>query len=160
MRGSTLVLGFGTVDAAATRYLLDCGVAPGDVTVVEVDTEAAQRAVDLGVSTIVGDATHRFVLTPAISGQVRQVIVAVVPDETTVPATMVVRELCASATIVTAVREGRISLWSAASVPTTPWSPPRLIRGGPAPLGPDAARLDVATEDVLVFLRTHTLTET
>lgn len=205
MSGSALVLGFGTVGSAATRYLLDCGVAPGDVTVVEVDTDAAQRAVDLGVRAILGDATHRFVLAQAISEQVRQVIIAVVPDETAVLTTMVARELCPSATIVTAVREethlavvcrlGADHAVVTAEVAgdalaeallnhrppaSTPWTidqrparsseigrpmhdcdphPVGLIRGGRRHWGLDAARLHVAPEDVLVFLRTHTLTE-
>lgn len=44
-------------------------------------------------------------LTQAIVNHVRHVIVTVVPDEAAVLATMLARELCPAATIVTAVRE-------------------------------------------------------
>lgn len=105
MRGQTLVIGFGVTGANATSHLLDNGTDPGDLVVVDTDMQAVEQATTLGVRAILGDGTHRDVLTQAIFNDVRHVIVAVVPDEAAVLATMLARELCPAATIVTAVRE-------------------------------------------------------
>lgn len=105
MRGQTLVVGFGVTGANAAGHLLDDGVPPGDLVVVDRDAEAVERATALGIRTIVGDGTDRHVFARVISKHVRRVVVAVASDEAAVLTTMLARELCPFATIVTAVRE-------------------------------------------------------
>jgi voltage-gated potassium channel len=105
MRGQTLVVGFGVTGANAASHLFENGADPGDLVVVDRDPEAVERATVLGVRTIVGDGTDRHVLARVISEHLRRVVVAVASDEAAVLITMLARELCPSATIVTAVRE-------------------------------------------------------
>ncbi|MGX7829731.1 NAD-binding protein [Actinokineospora sp. 24-640] len=102
MRG--LVIGFGVVGANAARHLLDIGVAAGGLVVVDWDAGAVERAGRLGARTVLGDAADCHVIDRAVVGHVDHVVVAVGPDETALLSTIVVRERCPSATIVTAVR--------------------------------------------------------
>lgn len=105
MRGQTLVVGFGVAGANAASHLLDNGVDPGDLVVVDTDAQAVERATALGIHAILGDGADRHVFARVISKYVRRVVVAVVPDEAAVLITMLARELCPCATIVAAVRE-------------------------------------------------------
>jgi voltage-gated potassium channel len=104
MSGQTLVIGFGVTGANAARYLLGDRTDPADLTVIDRSSKAIEQAADLGARTILGDGTNRHVLGQAVPGQIRRVIVAVVPDEAAVLTTMLARELWPAATIVTAVR--------------------------------------------------------
>jgi voltage-gated potassium channel len=105
MSGQTLVIGFGITGTNAARHVLDSGTDPADLIVVDRHTTAVEQATDLGARAILGDGTDRHVLAQAVSGQIRHVIVAVVPDDAAVLTTMLARELCPAATIVTAVRD-------------------------------------------------------
>jgi voltage-gated potassium channel len=153
MRGQTLVVGFGVAGSTAASYLHSYGTNAVDLLAVDVTPEAVQPAGELGVPAILGDGTDRHVLARAVSDQVRQVIVAVTPNETAIMTTMLARELCPSTTIATAVRE----------------SPhPAVVRHHGADLvrndrrywGIHATRLRVTSGDRLVFLRPLTPTET
>ncbi|PSL53224.1 TrkA family protein [Saccharothrix carnea] len=106
MCARTLVIGFGVTGAGAARHLLDNGADPTGLVVVDSNAGAAGRAAELGLRTIVGDGTDRHVLARATSGSAtRHVVVAVVPDEAAVFATMLARDLCPTAVIVAAVRD-------------------------------------------------------
>lgn len=104
MSGQTLVIGFGVTGASAARHLLDHGTDPTDLIVVDTRAKAVEEATELGAHAVLGDGTNRHVLAQAISGDVRHVVVAVVPDDAAVLATMLARDLCPTATIATAVR--------------------------------------------------------
>lgn len=104
MNGQTLVIGFGVTGLNAARYLLDHGTHPADLIVVDTRREAIEEATELGAHAVLGDGTNRRVLVQATSGHIRHVVVAVVPDEAAVHATMLARGLWPIATIATAVR--------------------------------------------------------
>lgn len=104
MSGQALVIGFGVTGASAAQYLLDHDTDPTDLIVVDIHREAVERAAELGAHVVLGDGTNRHVLRQAISGHVRHVVVAVVPDDAAVLVTMLARDLCPTATIATAVR--------------------------------------------------------
>lgn len=104
MSGQTLVIGFGVTGLNAARYLLDHGTHPADLIVVDTRREAIEEAIALGAHAVLGDGTNRRVLAQATSGHILRVVVAVVPDEAAVQATMLARDLCPIATIATAVR--------------------------------------------------------
>lgn len=105
MSGQTLVIGFGVTGLNAARYLLDHGTQPTDLIVIDISREAIKEAIELGAHAVLGDGTNRRVLVQAISGDIRHVVVTVVPDEAAVQATMLARDLCPTATIATAVRD-------------------------------------------------------
>lgn len=105
MNAQTLVIGFGVTGLNAARYLLDHGTHPADLIVVDTRREAIEEATDLGAHAVLGDGTNRRVLAQATSGHIRHVVIAVVPDDAAVHATMLARELCPTATIATAVRD-------------------------------------------------------
>ncbi|WP_030475069.1 NAD(P)-binding protein [Lentzea albidocapillata] len=98
------MIGFGVTGLSAVRYLLDHGIRPADLIVVDRRREAIEEATELGAHAVLGDGTNRLVLTQATSGHVLHVVVAVVPDEAAVQATMLARGLWPTATIATAVR--------------------------------------------------------
>lgn len=105
MHGQTVILGYGVTGAGALAHLLATGTEPAEVVVVERYPEIVERASELGVRGIVGDCSSRPVLQPVIAGLARCVIVTVQPDETAVLTTMLARDLCPNATILTALRD-------------------------------------------------------
>ncbi|WP_410585488.1 NAD(P)-binding protein [Amycolatopsis sp. lyj-108] len=72
---------------------------------LDADADAVRSATELGARALRGDGTDRFALARATSAEVDRIVIALVPDQTAVMSTMLARELCPSAMIVTAVRE-------------------------------------------------------
>ncbi|MGY6651462.1 NAD(P)-binding protein [Amycolatopsis sp. TRM77291] len=125
MHGQTLVVGFGVTGSSAASHLLACGADAADLVVLDADADAVRSATELGARALRGDGTDRVALARVASVEVDRIVIALVPDQTAVMSTMLARELCPSAMIVTAVREDAHVPTARASAPTTRWSPPR-----------------------------------
>lgn len=105
MHGQTLVVGFGVTGSSAASHLLACGADAADLVVLDADADAVRSATELGARALRGDGTDRVAFARAASVEVDRIVIALVPDHTAVMSTMLARELCPSAMIVTAVRE-------------------------------------------------------
>jgi voltage-gated potassium channel len=101
-----VVVGFGVVGATAARQLLESGMAPGDIAVVDNRPAALEAAVELRLRECLGDGTERELLQAMTSERTTCLIVTPGPDETAVMATLLARDLCPHAMILTAVRDG------------------------------------------------------
>ncbi|MBW3608653.1 MAG: potassium channel family protein [Actinobacteria bacterium] len=100
-----IICGFGVTGRSALRTLLDEGVAPEDVVVIDDSREARDRATGSGLTVIGANAASTDVLRQAGIEDARAIIVAVNRDDTAVLVTLTARELNPHATIVAAVRE-------------------------------------------------------
>ncbi|MGC7101240.1 NAD(P)-binding protein [Amycolatopsis lurida] len=105
MSERSLVVGFGVVGASAADYLLGSGFAAADIGVVDLCPDAVERATGKGLGAVLGDGTDREVLDRAMWGPVGHAVVAVGDDQAAVLITMLVREACPAAKVVTAVRQ-------------------------------------------------------
>jgi voltage-gated potassium channel len=104
MNGHTVVIGYGTKGRAATAALCDGGERPERILVVESDPVRADEATRDGLAVIVGDGTRSAVLEHARTSRAARVIVACSRDDTSVLATLSVRQLNETATLVASVR--------------------------------------------------------
>jgi voltage-gated potassium channel len=104
MNGHTVVIGYGTKGRAATAALCDGGERPERILVIESDPVRAEEATRNGLAVVVGDGTRGAVLEHARTSRAGRVIVACSRDETSVLATLAVRQLNATATLVASVR--------------------------------------------------------
>lgn len=101
----TVIVGFGTKGRSALQGLVDDGMPPGHIVVVDADNEALDEANRMGAVTVLGDATRSAILREAEVARAAQVIVATQRDDTAVLTTLAARRLNADARIVAAVRE-------------------------------------------------------
>jgi voltage-gated potassium channel len=104
MNGHTVVIGYGTKGRAATAALCDGGERPERILVIESDPVKAEEATRDGLAVVVGDGTRSAVLEHARTSRADRVIVACSRDETSVLATLSVRQLNTHATLVASVR--------------------------------------------------------
>jgi voltage-gated potassium channel len=104
MNGHTVVIGYGTKGRAATAALCDGGERPERILVVESDPGRAEEATRDGLAVVIGDGTRGAVLEHARTSRAARVIVACSRDETSVLATLSVRQLNRTATLVASVR--------------------------------------------------------
>jgi voltage-gated potassium channel len=104
MNGHTVVIGYGTKGRAATAALCDGGERPERILVIESDPVKAEEATRDGLAVVVGDGTRSSVLEHARTSRASRVIVACSRDETSVLATLSVRQLNTHATLVASVR--------------------------------------------------------
>ncbi len=100
-----IICGYGTKGRGAVRTLLDRGVSPERIVVIDDSPSSRASATAEGIAAIAGDASRREVLGEAGIATARSVIVAVDRDDTAILITLTARELSESATIVAAVRE-------------------------------------------------------
>jgi voltage-gated potassium channel len=100
-----VVIGYGTKGRSAVDTLVNNGTARDSVVVVDPGSIAQEEAHADGLAVISGDATRREVLRRAGVEQAQQVIITTARDDTTVLATLTVRQLNPEAYIVAAVRE-------------------------------------------------------
>ncbi|HEY0358719.1 MAG TPA: potassium channel family protein [Mycobacteriales bacterium] len=104
MNGHTVVIGYGTKGRAATAALCDGGERPERILVIESDPGRAEEATRDGLAVVIGDGTRSAVLEHARTSRAARVIVACSRDETSVLATLSVRQLNRTATLVASVR--------------------------------------------------------
>ena len=100
-----VVIGYGTKGRSAVDTLVNNGTSRDAVVVVDPGSVAQEEAHADGLAIVTGDATRREVLRRAHVGSARQVIITTARDDTTVLATLTVRQLNPDAYIVAAVRE-------------------------------------------------------
>jgi voltage-gated potassium channel len=104
MNGHTVVIGYGTKGRAATAALCNGGENPERILVIESDPARAEDATRDGLAVVIGDGTRGAVLEHARTSRAARVIVACSRDETSVLATLSVRQLNTTATLVASVR--------------------------------------------------------
>lgn len=100
-----VIIGYGTKGRSAAETLARNGVDKEAILVVDPSSIALAEAHNDGLAVITGDATRREVLKRAEVERASQVIITVARDDTTVLATLTVRQLNPKSYIVAAVRE-------------------------------------------------------
>jgi voltage-gated potassium channel len=105
MQQHVVVIGYGTKGRSAVDTLINNGLSRDSVIVVDPEGLAQEEAHADGLAVVTGDATRREVLRRAGVEQAQQVIITTARDDTTVLATLTVRQLNPEAYIVAAVRE-------------------------------------------------------
>ena len=105
MNEHVVVIGYGTKGRSAVETLLSNGQDKESIVVVDPSNVALGDAHADGLAVVTGDATRREVLGRAGVSRARQVIITTDRDDSTVLATLNVRQLNPNAHIVAAVRE-------------------------------------------------------
>ncbi len=105
MNEHVVVIGYGTKGRSAVETLVNNGTPRDSVVVVDPRPGAQEEAHTDGLVVVTGDATRREVLRRAGVDKAKQVIITTARDDTTVLATLTVRQLNPQAYIVAAVRE-------------------------------------------------------
>jgi len=105
MNNHVVVIGYGTKGRSAVDTLVNNGVDKDSIVIVDPSNVALGEAHAHGYAVVTGDASRREVLRRAGVESARQVIITTARDDTTVLATLTVRQLNPSAYIVAAVRE-------------------------------------------------------
>lgn len=105
MNQHVVVIGYGTKGRSAVDTLVSNGTSRDAVVVVDPIPGAQEEAQGDGLVVVGGDATRREVLRRAGVDKAQQVIITTARDDTTVLATLTVRQLNPDAYIVAAVRE-------------------------------------------------------
>jgi voltage-gated potassium channel len=100
-----VVVGYGTKGRSAVDTLRSNGVEGEQIVVVDPSSTALGEAHEDGLAVVTGDATRREVLRRAGVDRARQVIITTDRDDSTVLATLNVRQLNPDAYVVAAVRE-------------------------------------------------------
>jgi voltage-gated potassium channel len=100
-----VVIGYGTKGRSAIDTLVNNGTSRDSVVVVDPGSVAQDEAHADGLAVVAGDATRREVLRRAGVDRAQQVIITTARDDTTVLATLTVRQLNPDTYIVAAVRE-------------------------------------------------------
>jgi len=124
-----VIIGYGTKGRAAAFALIDSGVPRRDIAVVDVDPREVATATADGATAICADGTRVGVLEQVEVSRAARVVIGTNRDDTTVLATLTVRQLNATATIVAVVRHAenapllRLLAWTPSS------SPPRQPDG-------------------------------
>ncbi len=105
MDGHVVVIGYGTKGRSAVDTLVNNGIDKDRIVVVDPSSTALGEAHADGLAVVTGDATRREVLRRAGVAQAKQVIITTDRDDSTVLATLNVRQLNPDTYVVAAVRE-------------------------------------------------------
>ena len=105
MQDHVVVIGYGTKGRSAVDTLVNNGTAKESIIVVDPSSAALGDAHEDGLAVVTGDATRREVLRRAGVARARQVIITTDRDDSTVLATLNVRQINPGTYIVAAVRE-------------------------------------------------------
>jgi voltage-gated potassium channel len=105
MENHVVVIGYGTKGRSAVETLVNNGVPKESLVIVDPSSVALGEAHAGGYAVVTGDASRREVLRRAGVERARQVMITTPRDDTTVLATLTVRQLNPDAYIVAAVRE-------------------------------------------------------
>ncbi|MDT0203374.1 potassium channel family protein [Nocardioides sp. AE5] len=105
MKEHVVVIGYGTKGRSAADTLVQNGLDPESIVVVDPRPSAREEANADGLAVIAGDATRRDVLRRARVERASQVIITTDHDANTMMATLTVRQINPDAYIVAAVRE-------------------------------------------------------
>lgn len=105
VRDHIIICGYGSTGQSAAEELVSRGTPTAEIAVVDLDPSVIEQANGQGFVGIVGDATHRDVLTLAGVGAARSIVVTPARDDTAVLITLTARELNPTARIVAGGRE-------------------------------------------------------
>ncbi|MFL6022636.1 MAG: potassium channel family protein [Marmoricola sp.] len=105
MEQHIVLIGYGTKGRSAVDTLTNNGVDKEHIVIVDPSSVALGEAHANGLAVVTGDASRREVLRRAGVERAQQVIITTPRDDTTVLATLTVRQLNPQAYIVAAVRE-------------------------------------------------------
>ncbi len=105
MNEHVVVIGYGTKGRSAVETLVNNGTPRDSIVVVDPAPVAQDEAQGDGLVVVSGDATRREVLRRAGVDKAQHVIITTARDDTTVLATLTVRQLNPQSYIVVAVRE-------------------------------------------------------
>src|SRR4051794_39209599 len=105
MDAHVVVVGYGTKGRSAVETLVNNGINKEDIVVVDPSSTALGEAHADGLAVVTGDATRREVLRRAGVARAKQVIITTDRDDSTVLATLNVRQLNPDTYVVAAVRE-------------------------------------------------------
>ena len=105
MDDHVIVIGYGTKGRSAVDTLVNNGIDRDRIVVVDPSSTALGEAHADGLAVVTGDATRREVLRRAGVARARQVIITTDRDDSTVLATLNVRQLNPDTYVVAAVRE-------------------------------------------------------
>ncbi|MEN0070399.1 MAG: NAD-binding protein [Propionicimonas sp.] len=105
LRNHTVVIGYGTMGTSAVSTLQRNGVPVERILVIDASPQAVAAANRHGLAAFEGDATSRELLHRAELPKAREVIITVNRDDTTILATLTVRQLNRTAHVVAAVRD-------------------------------------------------------
>ncbi|MDP9822755.1 potassium channel family protein [Nocardioides massiliensis] len=100
-----VVIGYGTKGRSAVDTLLSNGIAKESIVIVDPKSAAVSDAHEDGLAIVTGDATRREVLRRAGVERADQVVITADRDDSTVLATLTVRQLNPTAHVVASVRE-------------------------------------------------------
>ena len=100
----TIVCGFGATGTEAVAELLRRGCPPEAIVVVDCDEAALEEADELGVGTVIGDATHNAVLQAAGIARARALIISPNRDDAAVLIALTSRRLAPEVPVAVAVR--------------------------------------------------------
>lgn len=107
MQGHTVVIGYGVKGQSTVQALLEAGVEPARIVVVDMSRSAAEAANKKGCAAVVGDATREVTLKQAKVSVAERVVVAADRDDTAVLVTLTTRRLSPGAAIVASAREAQ-----------------------------------------------------
>lgn len=104
LRNHYIVCGFGSGGEAAVNELIRQGVAPGSIVVIDREPDRVAAAIDLGVITVIGDATHNATLDAACVDCASALLVSPGRDDTAALIVLSARQLNATLPISASVR--------------------------------------------------------
>ncbi|MGH3487035.1 MAG: potassium channel family protein, partial [Actinopolymorphaceae bacterium] len=105
LRDHTVVVGFGTKGRSAVDTLVNGGIPPEQIVVVDPQQSAINEANAAGFGGIVGDATRADVLRRVETQTASRIVVTTHRDDAAVLVTLTARQLNPTAIVVVAVRE-------------------------------------------------------
>ncbi len=100
-----VVCGYGLSGSIAVRELLDSGVDPATVIVIDAQQQALKAATSLGVTGLLGDPAHEDLLQQAQVRSAKAVIISVTDDPTAILLTLSVRSIAPETKIVVRIQE-------------------------------------------------------
>lgn len=105
LQDHVVICGFGHSGRSAAREMVNRGIAPASVLVIDPARTVLEEAAELGYVGLLGDATHEEVLSKARIDSAKAVLVCTGRDDTTVLIVLTVRHLWPRVRIVAMVQE-------------------------------------------------------
>ncbi|MFL9999132.1 potassium channel family protein [Paraburkholderia sediminicola] len=105
LRGHVVVCGYGLGGSVAVRELLESGVDPDAIVVIDPQQTALEAATALGVAGLLGDPAREDLLQQARVRMTKAVIIAVTDDATAILLTLTVRSIAPETKIVVRILE-------------------------------------------------------
>jgi voltage-gated potassium channel len=105
LRDHIVVCGYGLTGSVAVRELLESGVDPDAIIVIDPQQPALEAAISLGVAGLLGDPSREGLLQQAQVQLSKAVIVSVTDDATAILLTLTVRSIAPDTKIVVRIQE-------------------------------------------------------